>query len=200
MAVSVVSSTAPTSGLIGSPLLRPVRLLAPLDGSGRVFSQPRGLLHPCFQRVSSPFSLLNITDGSLWNFLSVELSPTGIAASFAAADSTVQIFTQRVPQPLLPAQFQEWANRRRTRDGDRGILESNRNPYQSGWRICSRMFSRNQEHEYASSRGAFQRYQRFRIAKRRQATMGVCRLPREKIFPQGCNKLAIFSFPRSCQP
>ena len=37
------------SGLIGSPLLRPVRLLAPLDGSDRVLSQPRGLLHPGFQ-------------------------------------------------------------------------------------------------------------------------------------------------------
>ena len=47
-----VSSRARISGLIGSPLLRPVRLLAPLDGSDRVSPQPRGLLHPGFQRVS----------------------------------------------------------------------------------------------------------------------------------------------------
>jgi hypothetical protein len=40
------------SGLIGSPLLRPVRLLAPLDGSDRALPQPRGLLHPGFQRIS----------------------------------------------------------------------------------------------------------------------------------------------------
>jgi hypothetical protein len=44
-----VSSRARISGLIGSPLLRPVRLLAPLDGSDRVLSRPRGLLHPGFQ-------------------------------------------------------------------------------------------------------------------------------------------------------
>ena len=43
------SSRARISRLIGSPLLRPVRLLAPLDGSDRVLSQPRGLLHPGFQ-------------------------------------------------------------------------------------------------------------------------------------------------------
>ena len=47
-----VSSRARISGLIDSPLLRPVRLLAPLDGSDRVLSRPRGLLHPGFQRVS----------------------------------------------------------------------------------------------------------------------------------------------------
>ena len=43
------SSRARISGLIGSPLLRPVRLLAPLDGSDQVLSRPRGLLHPGFQ-------------------------------------------------------------------------------------------------------------------------------------------------------
>jgi hypothetical protein len=47
-----VSSRARISRLIGSPLLRPVRLLAPLDGSDRALPQPRGLLHPGFQRVS----------------------------------------------------------------------------------------------------------------------------------------------------
>ena len=46
------SSRARISGLIDSPLLRPVRLLAPLDGSDRVLSRPRELLHPGFQRVS----------------------------------------------------------------------------------------------------------------------------------------------------
>jgi hypothetical protein len=46
------SSRARISGLIDSPLLRPVRLLAPLDGSDRVLSRPRGLLHLGFQRVS----------------------------------------------------------------------------------------------------------------------------------------------------
>ena len=46
------SSRARISGLIDSPLLRPVRLLAPLDGSDRVLSRPRGLLRPGFQRVS----------------------------------------------------------------------------------------------------------------------------------------------------
>jgi hypothetical protein len=49
-----VSSRARISGLIDSPLLRPVRLLAPLDGSDRVLPQPRGLLHPGFQRVGHP--------------------------------------------------------------------------------------------------------------------------------------------------
>jgi hypothetical protein len=49
-----VSSRARISGLIDSPLLRPVRLLALLDGSDRVLPQPRGLLHPGFQRVSHP--------------------------------------------------------------------------------------------------------------------------------------------------
>ena len=46
------SSRALISGLIDSPFLRPVRLLAPFDGSDRVLSWPRGLLHPGFQRVS----------------------------------------------------------------------------------------------------------------------------------------------------
>jgi hypothetical protein len=60
-----VSSGARISGLIGSPLLRPVRLLAPLDGSDRVSPQPRGLLHPGFQRVSL-LSRCWICYDSLW--------------------------------------------------------------------------------------------------------------------------------------
>ena len=49
-----VSSRARISGLTGSPSLRPVRLLAPLDGSDQDFSQPQGLLHPGFPRVGFP--------------------------------------------------------------------------------------------------------------------------------------------------
>ena len=49
-----VSSRARISGLTGSPSLRPVRLLAPLDGSDQDFSQPQGLLHPGFPRVGLP--------------------------------------------------------------------------------------------------------------------------------------------------
>jgi hypothetical protein len=84
-----VSSRARISGLIGSPLLRPVRLLAPLDGSDRALPQPRGLLHPGFQRVSL-LSRCWISLRQSLDFLSVGLSPTGIAASFAAPDPHVQ--------------------------------------------------------------------------------------------------------------
>jgi hypothetical protein len=48
-----VSSRARFRGFLVRISLRPVRLLAPLDGSDRVLSQPRGLLHPGFQRVSN---------------------------------------------------------------------------------------------------------------------------------------------------
>src|SRR6516162_7472070 len=80
-----VSGRARISGLIGSPLLRPVRLLAPLDGSDRALPQPRGLLHPGFQRVSL-LSRCWISLRQSLDLLSVGLSPTGIAASFAAPD------------------------------------------------------------------------------------------------------------------
>ena len=59
--------------------------------------QPRGLLHPGFQRVSL-LSRCWISLRQSLDLLSVGLSPTGIAASFAAPDPTVQISTQRVPQ------------------------------------------------------------------------------------------------------
>src|SRR5215469_12888472 len=74
-----VSGRARISGLIGSPLLRPVRLLAPLDGSDRALPQPRGLLHPGFQRVSL-LSRCWISLRQSLDLLSVGLSPTGIAA------------------------------------------------------------------------------------------------------------------------
>src|SRR3954470_3026221 len=41
-------------GFTGSHLLRPVRLLAPLDGSDQVSLAHRGLLHPGFRRVGHP--------------------------------------------------------------------------------------------------------------------------------------------------
>src|SRR4051794_793222 len=41
-------------GFTGSRLLRPVRLLAPLDGSDQVSLVHRGLLHPGFRRVGRP--------------------------------------------------------------------------------------------------------------------------------------------------
>ncbi len=94
-----VSSRARISGLIGSPLLRPVRLLAPLDGSDRALPQPRGLLHPGFQRVSLLSRCWILLRQSL-DSLSVGLSPTGIAASFAAPDP--------ISAPLPPNASSEW--------------------------------------------------------------------------------------------
>ena len=61
----------------------------PLDGSDRALPQPRGLLHPGFQRVSL-LSRCWISLRQSLDLLSVGLSPTGIAASFAAPDPTVR--------------------------------------------------------------------------------------------------------------
>jgi hypothetical protein len=49
------------AGLIGSPLLRPVRLLAPLDGSDRVVIPATRAFTSRLSMSQSPFSLLDIT-------------------------------------------------------------------------------------------------------------------------------------------
>jgi len=56
-----VSSRARISGLIGSPLLRPVRLLVPLDGSDRAFIPATRTFTSRLSARQSPFPLLDIT-------------------------------------------------------------------------------------------------------------------------------------------
>jgi hypothetical protein len=98
-----VSSRARISGLIGSPVLRPVRLLVPPDGSDRALPQPQGLLHSGFQRVSLlPRCWISLRQSL--PFLSVGLSPTGIAASFAAPDSPVPF---ALPDPRFPPRLED---------------------------------------------------------------------------------------------
>jgi hypothetical protein len=64
--------------------LRPVELLASLDGSDRVLpSQPR-LLPPGFRWVGHPSHLLGITTVTTGQVSPVGLSPTGTSASIAA--------------------------------------------------------------------------------------------------------------------
>ena len=81
----------PISGLPGSQLLRPVRLLAPLHGSDRSPSH-RGLLLPGFQRSR----LVAGYDYSIdWTPMLAGLSPAGMAARLAAPDPYVPISSIR---------------------------------------------------------------------------------------------------------
>jgi hypothetical protein len=120
-----VSSRARISGLIGSPLLRPVRLLAPLDGSDRALPQPRGLLHPGFQRVSL-LSRCWISLRQSLDFLSVGLSPTGIAASFAAPDPHVQNCCMRLLPRMYGVEAQIGIRMKDARFGEPALCKSHK--------------------------------------------------------------------------
>jgi len=85
-----VSSRARISGLTGSPSLRPVKLLAPLDGSDQDFSQPQRAFTSRLPASRSPFSLLDITTTVTGRVLSVGFTPTGMAAILAAPDPYVR--------------------------------------------------------------------------------------------------------------
>src|SRR4051812_28726081 len=79
-------------GFTGSPLLRPVRLLAPLDGSDRV-SPATGGFYIQASDGSVTLPVAGYDYNSLWAPLLAGLSPAGMAASLAATDLT------RFPQP-----------------------------------------------------------------------------------------------------
>src|SRR3954467_1713056 len=79
-------------GFTGSHLLRPVRLLAPLDGSDRV-SPATGGFYIQASDGSVPLPVAGYDYNSLWTPLLAGLSPAGMAASLAAPDLT------RFPQP-----------------------------------------------------------------------------------------------------
>src|SRR3954468_1419575 len=101
-----VSRGARFRGFTGSPLLRPVRLLAPLDGSDRVSPATGG-----FYIQASGGSVALPTAGydynSNWTPLLAGLSPAGMAASLAAPDLTGSpqppgAFTSRLPTGRSP--------------------------------------------------------------------------------------------------
>src|SRR5215210_7504343 len=85
-------------GFTGSRLLRPVRLLAPLDGSDRV-SPATGGFYIQASDGSVALPVAGYDYNSNWTPLLAGLSPAGTAASLAAPDPDVQIC--RVAQPLL---------------------------------------------------------------------------------------------------
>src|SRR3954470_24610928 len=89
-----VSRGARFRGFTGSPLLRPVRLLAPLDGSDRVSPATGG-----FSIQASDGSVILPLAGydynSNWTPLLAGLSPAGRAASLAAPDPSAVIPGER---------------------------------------------------------------------------------------------------------
>jgi len=85
-----VSGRARFRGFLVRISLRPVQLLASLDGSDQDFSQPQRLLHPGFPRVSRP-SRGWISLRQFLTVLSVGLSPAGMAAILAAPDPYGQL-------------------------------------------------------------------------------------------------------------
>src|SRR3954447_983682 len=85
-----VSRGARFRGFTGSPLLRPVRLLAPLDGSDRVSPATGGFyIQASGGAVALPAAGYDYN--SNWTPLLAGLSPAGMAASLAAPDPDVQI-------------------------------------------------------------------------------------------------------------
>src|SRR3954463_10260030 len=80
-----VSRGARFRGFTGSPLLRPVRLLAPLDGSDRV-SPATGGFYIQASGGSVPLPAAGYDYNSNWTPLLAGLSPAGMAASLAAPD------------------------------------------------------------------------------------------------------------------
>src|SRR3954467_4766101 len=83
-------------GFPGSPLLRPVRLLAPLDGSDRVSPATGGF----YIRVSEGSFALPAAGyhyNSNWTPLLAGLSPAGMAASLAAPDPSEPDSGTRLP-------------------------------------------------------------------------------------------------------
>src|SRR4051812_37654446 len=72
-------------GFTGSHLLRPVRLLAPLDGSDRV-SPATGGFYIQASHGAGTLPLAGYDYNSLWTPLLAGLSPAGMAASLAAPD------------------------------------------------------------------------------------------------------------------
>src|SRR3954471_18853363 len=80
-----VSRGARFRGFTGSPLLRPVRLLAPLDGSDRV-SPATGGFYIQASGGSVALPAAGYDYHSNWTPLLAGLSPAGMAASLAAPD------------------------------------------------------------------------------------------------------------------
>src|SRR3954447_17855079 len=93
-------------GFTGSRLLRPVRLLAPLDGSDQV-SLATGGFYIQASGGAVALSLAGYDYNSLWTPLLAGLSPAGMAASLAAPDLTgfprpPGAFTSRLPAGWSP--------------------------------------------------------------------------------------------------
>src|SRR3954469_16254885 len=84
-----VSRGARFRGFTGSHLLRPVRLLAPLDGSDRV-SPATGGFYIQASGGSVALPAAGYDYNSHWTPLLAELSPAGMAASLAAPNLTSQ--------------------------------------------------------------------------------------------------------------
>src|SRR5215210_170079 len=84
-----VSRGARFRGFTGSPLLRPVRLLAPLDGSDRV-SPATGGFYIQASDGSVTLPVAGYDYNSYWTPLLAGLSPAGMAASLAAPDPGVR--------------------------------------------------------------------------------------------------------------
>src|SRR4051794_1015958 len=97
-----VSRGARFRGFTGSPLLRPVRLLAPLDGSDRVSPATGGFyIQASGGLVARPAAGYDYN--SLWTPLLAGLSPAGMAASLAAPDPFVLPALPQLRQVPLPA-------------------------------------------------------------------------------------------------
>ena len=73
-------------GYYGSQLLRPVRLLAPLDGSDREALRPPGTFTSRLSTGSVALTVAGYNYNSDWSPLLAGLSPAGMAASLAALD------------------------------------------------------------------------------------------------------------------
>src|SRR3954454_23843327 len=91
-----VSRGARFRGFTGSPLLRPVRLLAPLDGSDRV-SPATGGFYIQASGGSVALPAAGYDYNSNWTPLLAGLSPAGMAASLAAPDPSGPNSGTRLP-------------------------------------------------------------------------------------------------------
>src|SRR3954468_21111339 len=93
-----VSRGARFRGFTGSPLLRPVRLLAPLDGSDRV-SPVTGGFYIQASGGSVALPAAGYDYNSNWTPLLAGLSPAGMAASLAAPDP-IGLALDRLVRPV----------------------------------------------------------------------------------------------------
>src|SRR3954470_22545527 len=107
-------------GFTGSPLLRPVRLLAPLDGSDRVSPATGGFyIQASDGSVALPAAGYHYN--SNWTPLLAGLSPAGMAASLAAPDPSGPNSGTRLPPWVSDGETFTRPGVKEVRSGEPGI-------------------------------------------------------------------------------